>query len=118
VLLDSRGGHATAANQLAFRLKLLLAAGLAPQLAACAACGEREEVRGFSGAAGGVVCGSCEAGAFALGEDAHGFMVEALGRPLAEAPAAAEPALRRADRALVETVEHHAGVRLRSALPG
>ncbi len=118
VLLDSRGGHATAANQLAFRLKLLLAAGLAPQLATCAACGEREEVRGFSGAAGGVVCGSCEAGAFALGEDAHGFMVEALGRPLAEAPAAAEPALRRADRALVETVEHHAGVRLRSALPG
>src|SRR3954466_894753 len=30
--------HATRANQLAFRLKLLLGAGLAPQLAACAGC--------------------------------------------------------------------------------
>jgi DNA repair protein RecO (recombination protein O) len=117
-LLDSRAGHATAANQLAFRLKLLLAAGLAPQLAACAGCGEHEQLSGFSAAAGGVVCPSCEAGAFALGEDAHRFMVEALGRPLSEAPAAADRALRQADRALVETVGHHAGVRLRHALPG
>ncbi|HEY3189605.1 MAG TPA: hypothetical protein VGJ70_19105, partial [Solirubrobacteraceae bacterium] len=70
------------------------------------------------GAAGGVVCGSCEAGAFALGEEAHRFMVEALGRPLAEAPAAGELALRQADRAVVETVEHHAGVRLREAVVG
>jgi DNA repair protein RecO (recombination protein O) len=46
-------------------------------------------------------------------------MVEALGRPLAEAPTAAERSLRQADRAVVETVEHHAGVRLRHALaPG
>jgi len=117
-LLDSRAGHATAANQLAFRLKLLLAAGLAPQLGACAGCGEHEQLSGFSAAAGGVVCPSCEAGAFALGEDAHRFMVEALGRPLAKAPAAADRALRQADRALVETVGHHAGVRLRHALPG
>ena len=71
-LLDEDGrAHATDANQLAFRLKLLLAAGLAPQLAACAACGEREHLSGFSGAAGGVVCGACEAGAFALDEEAH-----------------------------------------------
>ena len=55
-------GHA---NQLAFRLKLLLAAGLAPQLGACASCGEREHLSGFSGAAGGVVCRACEASAFA-----------------------------------------------------
>jgi DNA repair protein RecO (recombination protein O) len=38
-LLDAEPARATHANQLAFRLKLLLAAGLAPQLAACAACG-------------------------------------------------------------------------------
>ena len=43
------------AATLAFRLKLLLAAGLAPQLGACAACGEREHLVGFSGAAGGGV---------------------------------------------------------------
>jgi DNA repair protein RecO (recombination protein O) len=118
-LLNSPPTHpayATVANLVAFRLKLLLAAGLAPQLAACASCGEREHLSGFSGAAGGVVCGACEASAFALDEEAHGFMVEALGRPLAEAPHAAERALRQADRAVVETAAHHAGVQLRDAV--
>ena len=62
-----RGGSAaTAGGALAFRLKLLLAAGLAPQLGACATCGEHEHLVGFSGAAGGVVCGACEAGSFPL----------------------------------------------------
>ncbi len=60
--------------RLAFRLKLLVAAGLAPQLGACAGCGEREHLIGFSGAAGGVVCGACEAASFPLGEQAYGFM--------------------------------------------
>src|SRR3712207_6870457 len=41
----------------------LVAAGLSPHLSACAGCGEREHLVGFSGAAGGVVCGACEAGA-------------------------------------------------------
>jgi DNA repair protein RecO (recombination protein O) len=108
--------HATQANQLAFRLKLLLAAGFAPQLAGCAVCGEREHLVGFSGAAGGVVCQSCEGSAFPLGEAAHAFMVAALGRPLAEAPAADERALRQAERAILDTVEHHAHLRLRPAL--
>src|ERR671932_1284417 len=52
-LLDRQPARATRANALAFRLKLLLAAGFAPQMAACAACGEREHLVGFSGAAGG-----------------------------------------------------------------
>lgn len=113
-LLDA-GGFATTSNQLAFRLKLLVAAGLAPQLSACAACGEHEHLTGFSGAAGGVACASCESGAFPLSEEAHAFMVEALGRPLAEAPQAGPRALRQAERAIDETVEHHAGIRLRRA---
>jgi DNA repair protein RecO (recombination protein O) len=109
--------HATKANQLAFRLKLLLAAGLAPHLAGCAGCGERDHLSAFSGAAGGVVCGSCEGSAFPLDEEAHGFMVEALGRPLAEAPfAPSDRALRQAERAILDTVEHHAHLRLRPAL--
>ena len=112
-LLDGDPGKASRANALAFRLKLLLAAGFAPQLAACAACGEREHLVGFSGAAGGVVCSACEAGAFALGEAAHTFMVEALGRPLADAPDAEPRALAQAERALLETLEHHAHIRLR-----
>ena len=115
-LLDSQPDRAGHANQLAFRLKLLLAAGLAPQLAACASCGEREHLSGFSGAAGGVVCPACEAGSFPLAEEAHAFLVDAIGRPLAETPAADARALRQAERAIADTLEHHAGIRWRQAV--
>jgi DNA repair protein RecO (recombination protein O) len=114
-LLDRAPACAGRANQLAFRLKLLVAAGLAPHLDACASCGERDHLSGFSGAAGGVVCGACEASAFPLDADAHDFLVEALGRPLADAPAATDRALRQAERAIGETLEHHAHVRWRPA---
>jgi DNA repair protein RecO (recombination protein O) len=100
-------------NSLAFRLKLLLAAGIVPQLGSCANCGERDHLTGFSAAAGGVVCSSCESASFPLGEDAYAFMVAALGRPLAEAPEASPTALRMVERAIRETAEHHAQVRLR-----
>ena len=113
-LLDREPARATRANALAFRLKLLLAAGFAPHLASCASCGEPEHLVGFSGAAGGVVCGACEAGSFALSQEGHDFLVGALGRPLAEAPDAPAAALQQADRAISETLEHHAHVRLRS----
>src|SRR3954453_7972803 len=112
-LLDGEPARATRSNALAFRLKLLLAAGFAPQLAGCASCGEREHLVGFSGSAGGVVCGACEASAFPLEEEAHEFMVAALGRPLAEAPDASPRALAQAERAITETLEHHAHLRLR-----
>jgi DNA repair protein RecO (recombination protein O) len=100
---------------LSFRLKLALAAGFAPELASCAHCGEAEHLSGFSGAAGGVVCVSCEGGAFPLTEQAHRFMVGAIGSPLAEAPAAEERDLRQVERAVGETLEHHAHVQLRAA---
>lgn len=112
-LLDADPAASGAAHQLAFRLKLLVAGGFAPQLASCASCGDAEHLSGFSGAAGGVVCSACEASAFALSEEAHGFLVAALGRPLAEAPDASPRALRQAERAISETAEHHAHVRLR-----
>jgi DNA repair protein RecO (recombination protein O) len=112
-LLDTEPASATRANALAFRLKLLLAAGFAPQLGGCASCGEREHLVGFSGAAGGVVCAACEAGSFALDQGAHDFLVAALGRPLAQAPEAEPRALAQAERAILETLEHHAHVRLR-----
>jgi DNA repair protein RecO (recombination protein O) len=116
-LLDADPARATRANALAFRLKLLLAAGFAPQLAACASCGEREHLVGFSGAAGGVVCGACEAGSFALDQEAHDFLVGALGRPLADAPGAEPRALAQAERAILETLEHHAHLRLHPVGP-
>jgi DNA repair protein RecO (recombination protein O) len=112
-LLDRSPDAATRGQSLAFRIKLLLAAGFAPELASCATCGEAEHLAGYSPAAGGVVCASCEAGSFPLGEEAHSFLVAALGRPLAEAPTASDLALGQADRAIAETLEHHAHVRLR-----
>jgi DNA repair protein RecO (recombination protein O) len=124
-LLDENPAGATRASALAFRLKLLVAAGLAPQLSACACCGEREHLVGFSGAAGGVVCSSCwssespvetrTVGAFRLDEQAYEFMTEALGRPLSETRASEERALGQVERAVAETLEHHAHVRLMSA---
>ena len=112
-LLDSQPERATHGNALAFRLKLLLAAGFAPQLSACAGCGEAEHLVGFSGAAGGVVCSACEASSFPLGQDAHDFLVAALGLPLAQAPDAPPAALAQAERAILATLEHHAHLRLR-----
>jgi DNA repair protein RecO (recombination protein O) len=115
-LLDLDAGHARPANGLAFRLKLLLAAGIMPQLASCAGCGDSEHLQSFSAAAGGVVCNACEAAAFPLGQESHSFLVGALSRPLAQAPDASEFALAQAERAITETAEHHAQVRLRPLL--
>ncbi|HEY2282381.1 MAG TPA: DNA repair protein RecO [Solirubrobacteraceae bacterium] len=115
-LLDTGVGAASGrSDALAFRLKLMLAAGLAPQLAACAGCGEQEHLVGFSGAAGGVVCGACEASSFPLDLDAYRFMTEALGQSLADVPSAPEPALGQVERAISETLEHHAHIRLMPA---
>ena len=124
-LLDEQPARATRGNALAFRLKLLLAAGLAPQLEACACCGEREHLTGFSGVAGGVVCSSCwpsespleirTVGAFPFAGDAYDFMTQALGCSLSEAPSAMERALGQVERAISETLEHHAHVRLMPA---
>lgn len=114
-LLDADPERAGRGTSLAFRLKLLVAAGLTPQLGACAQCGEAEGLVAFSGAAGGVVCGACEGSGFPLSAEAHAFLVGALGAPLSATPAAADRALGQAERAVGETAEHHAGVRLRAA---
>src|SRR5688572_5852357 len=111
-LLDANPAAAGRAQSLGFRLKLLLAAGFVPELATCASCGEREHLGAFSAGAGGVVCAACEAGSFSLDPAAHEFLVSALARPLAEIPDAPERALAQADRAIAETLEHHAHVRL------
>lgn len=106
---------ATKACQLSFRLKLLVAAGLQPHLSSCCHCGKTDDIVGFSGIDGGAVCGSCRGDSFPLGPEALGWMASALASPLSEAPPAGEVALRQADRAVNETVEHHANVRLRPA---
>lgn len=103
------------ATALAFRIKLALAAGFSPELSSCARCGERADLRGFSGAAGGVVCGPCEAGALPLSAAAHGFMVDSIGRSLADLPRPEEHVLGQVERAIGSILEHHAHVQLRSA---
>ena len=108
----SEPASATRAGALAFRLKLLVAAGLAPQLGACASCGEREHLVGFSGAAGGVVCEACEAASFAAeraGVRLHDRGARAA--PWARLPDAPEAALGQVERAISETLEHHAHLR-------
>lgn len=113
MLLDGEPQAASRARALAFRMKLLHAAGLAPLLGACARCGDVEHLTGFSGAAGGVVCNACEAGSFALHADAHAFMTSALTHPLAESPqAVALGRLREVERAVAEMLEHHAHLKL------
>jgi len=112
VATDGAAGLATA---LAFRLKLALSAGFAPELQACSRCGEADGLTAFSGAAGGVVCGACERDGFEISGEAHRFMLDALGRPLAQAPMATTGALRMAERAITTTLEHHAHVQLRAA---
>jgi len=111
----SADGAAGLPTALAFRLKLALATGFAPELASCARCGEAGGLAGFSGDAGGVVCAACERGGFPLSAEAHEFMVAALGRPLSQAPPASPRSLALAERAITETLEHHAHVQLRAA---
>src|SRR5262249_4460831 len=115
-LLDADPAAASAPGAaLAFRLKLALAAGVSPEPASRARRGEGHDPPALSGAAGGVVCASCEGGGFPLSGEAHRFMVEALARPLSEAPAAERAVAAQADRAITETLEHHAHVHLRAA---
>jgi DNA repair protein RecO (recombination protein O) len=115
-LLDVEPSAAGPANLLAFRLKLLLAAGFLPELGACTCCGGPVAGgrRRFSPAAGGVVCEECPAsGGFELSAAAHAFMAAALEAPLRDAPGTQSGALAQVDRAVGETLEHHAHVRLR-----
>ncbi len=70
-LLDRDPIAPAAPNALAFRLEAPARRGFRPQPRGLRVCGEREHLVGFSGAAGGVVCGACEANAFPLEEEAH-----------------------------------------------
>ena len=114
--LDRDPSAATTGRQLAFRLKLLLGAGLAPQLAECARCGNPPPLVGFSGVEGGLVCKGCvtERG-FSVHPEVPEAMVAALASPLANAPEPSEPLVgRQIDRAITDLAEHHLGARLRS----
>ena len=120
-LLDEQAGGTgqssvgRAAAALAFRLKLLLAAGLgAPARRVRVVRRARAPGRLLRRGRGWCVR-ACEAASFPLGEEAYRFMTEALGRPLTEAPDAPDPALGQVERAISATLEHHAHLRLMPA---
>jgi DNA repair protein RecO (recombination protein O) len=116
-LLDSQPEAASGGNLLAFRMKLMLAAGFLPELTDCARCGGPAGAGAlrFSAAAGGVICHDCGAGdGFTLDAPARSFMLGALAAPLRDVPTAPAPILTQVERALSGTVEYHAHVRLRS----
>jgi DNA repair protein RecO (recombination protein O) len=124
-LLDTEPSRATRAYALAFRLKLLVAAGLTPRLTMCVSCETGAPLTRFTGAGGGMLCDACWSGAgrerafgalsFPLDREAVKFMIASLSRALSEAPEAAARALGEVERAIAETLEHHAHVRLMPA---
>lgn len=113
-LLDARPDAASEGLQLAFRLKLLYALGLQPALGACVRCGRTDDLVAFDAAQGGAVCASCQSGAVSIVPEALGFMVTALGRPLADAPTVDIRAGHQVARAIEGLAAQHLGVDLRS----
>lgn len=113
-LLDRDPTAAGTGIGLAFRAKLLLAAGFAPEITQCVHCGATEGLVGFSAADGGIVCADCrQPNDFAFDAAANAFLTAAVASPLAELPDATPAALRAVDRAINETLGHHAQVRMR-----
>lgn len=111
--LDAEASAATPARQLAFRLKLLTAAGLTPQTSACVACGAAGPLVAFSGEEGGLLCEACRARGFPVAAGFAGWLGGALAAPLAAAPDAEALVLRQVDRALTELAREGLGARLR-----
>ena len=114
------------ARALAFRLKLLVAAGLTPSWARASRAARATRLTRFSGR----VAAACEACYSQAAPESRAHRVLSARRggdalhdrvashTLAEAPERLPPALRQAERAIAETVEHHAHVRLRPRATG
>jgi DNA repair protein RecO (recombination protein O) len=111
--LDTDPAAALPGHILAFRLKLLLGAGLAPELGACAACGSPGPLIAFSGEEGGLLCDDHPGAGFAIHPDVPGVLRAAISSPLRDAPEASPLVERQIDRALSDLALHHVGAKLR-----
>ena len=101
---------------LAFRLKLALAAGFSPELASCATLRRGRAHRGLLRRGRGRGLRELRGGRLpAHARRRTGSWSRRWRRPLAEAPAAGRAWPRQAERAITETLEHHAHVQLRAA---
>ena len=114
-LLDARAASApTRANALAFRLKLLLAAGFAPQLAALRLAAASASTSSASPAP--PAASSAAPARRARSGSTRRRTTSSSPRSAARSPrrpSAPQRALAQAERAIPETLEHHAHVRLR-----
>jgi DNA repair protein RecO (recombination protein O) len=101
---------------LSFQLKLLWLSGYLPHVTACVECGAGDGLAGFSARAGGAVCESHAAGAFALSPEGLAGVEDLLSTPMADAAAAGlgERARREALAVVISSYEEHGGFRLRS----
>jgi DNA repair protein RecO (recombination protein O) len=101
---------------LSFQLKLLWLSGYLPHVTACVECGVTDGLAGFSARAGGAVCGSHAAGAFALSPEGLAGIERLLSTPMAEAEASGlgDRACREALAVVTTSYEEHGGFRLRS----
>jgi DNA repair protein RecO (recombination protein O) len=101
---------------LSFQLKLLWLSGYLPHVTACVECGAIDGLAGFSARAGGAVCASHAAGAFALSPEGLTGIEQLLSTPMADAEAAGlgDRARREALAVVTSSYEEHGGFRLRT----
>jgi len=101
---------------LSFQLKLLWLSGYLPHVTACVECGAAEGLAGFSARAGGAVCGTHAAGAFALSPEGLAGVEQLLSTPMADSGAAGlgDRARREALAVVTSSYEEHGGFRLRT----
>lgn len=112
--LDAEPEAATGGRAISFRLKLLLAAGIAPELGSCAGCGAigREPVA-FSAPLGGMLCGECASRGRVVERAVVEALQQALASPLAAAPTPPVRTARQIDQLLIAIGEAHLDARLR-----
>lgn len=103
---------------LSVQLKLILSAGLLPQLAACVVCGRGDDLPGFSARLGGMLCEGCQERGEVMDGPIHQALVAIVGRPLADAAEACPlAACAGVERVIGLVLREHLGVELRSATP-
>ena len=99
---------------LSYRVKLLVAIGLLPELGSCVSCGSTGALVGFSARLGGTLCADCDGG-----HPVSGRAVEALrgflAAPMADAESVPAGVAEEVEDLVGEVLREHLGVELRSA---
>lgn len=112
--LDGDVQAACGGRVLSLRIKLLLAAGIAPEVATCSACGAADAgLVAFSARLGGALCPQCAEQGRPLSAAALDAIRGLLATPLAQAPRPPQPVAREVDQALIAIADAHLGARLR-----